>query len=277
MKTKIIITIAGMLLMLFSCNKDSDIVDQQSMDDASFEATADAVFDDVFAIADNATLEAEDPSKGEAAEEACPTRTVTRPDGQLWPMTVTLDYGTGCTGFNNHTRSGKIIIVVTGPRMQQGSKRTITFDNYYMNDMKVEGTKVLENKGPNTAGHMVVSITLTEGKITFTDGRYISRQVSHEREWIAGLDTKNIWDDECLITGVASGTNRRGVDYVHTILEPLHWKRVCAFIVEGILKIERSGDSLPMTIDYGTGECDAKAVVTRGDQSKEILLKHRGN
>jgi hypothetical protein len=37
--------------------------------------------------------------------------------------------------------------------------------------------------------------------------------------------------------------------------------------------MERSGQELPITMDYGDGECDAKAVVSRGDQSKEILLR----
>ncbi len=28
-------------------------------------------------------------------------------------------------------------------------------------------------------------------------------------------------------------------------------------------------------MNYGTGDCDAKAVVTRGGESKEILLRHK--
>ncbi len=62
---------------------------------------------------------------------------------------ITIDYGTGCTGFYDNTRSGKIIINVTGPGGKMGSKRTVTFDDYYFNGIKVEGTKLFENLGAN--------------------------------------------------------------------------------------------------------------------------------
>ncbi|MBE3141054.1 MAG: hypothetical protein IMZ53_10790 [Thermoplasmata archaeon] len=54
----------------------------------------------------------------------------------------------------------------------------------------------------------------------------------------------------------------------------MQWKRACSFVVSGVVKIERDG-ALPVEMNYGTGECDAKAVVTRGGESKEILLKNR--
>jgi hypothetical protein len=38
--------------------------------------------------------------------------------------------------------------------------------------------------------------------------------------------------------------------------------------------MERAG-SAPVELNYGTGECDAKAVVTREGESKEILLRNK--
>jgi hypothetical protein len=62
--------------------------------------------------------------------------------------------------------------------------------------------------------------------------------------------------------------------YKNTIVSALHWKRVCRFIVAGVVKIEKDA-SEPVELNYGTGECDAKAVVTRGGESKDILLKYK--
>lgn len=262
-------------MILFSCQKDTDTIDQLSLDDADYEAVADMIFEDVFSIADIASIALEGKS-GDIVPNQCPVITITRPEGQLWPKTVTLDFGTGCTGFNENTRSGKITMVVTGPRLQEGSTRTVTFDNYYFNDIKTEGTKVFENKGYNAAQHLVVSVSLTGGKVTFPDGTTIERTVNHEREWTEGLLTPALGDDECLITGTASGKTRRDVEYTNSIITPLHWKHACRFITEGEVMMIRSGDQ-PMTINYGTGECDAKAVITIGDQSKEILLRHKVN
>lgn len=128
--------------------------------------------------------------------------------------------------------------------------------------------------GYNSNQNLVISGKLTNGKLTLPDGTTIERSMDHQREWIAGLLTKNIWDDECLITGTATGKNIDGLAYTNTILTALHWTRACKFIVSGVVNIEREG-VLPVQLDYGTGNCDAKAIVTRGDASKEILLKNK--
>ena len=138
--------------------------------------------------------------------DSCPTITVTHPEAGIWPKIVTVDYGTGCSGFYDNTSSGKIIIEISGPRLETGTKRTVTFDDYYFNGIKVEGTKVIENTGYNENENLVCSVTLTGGKLTLPDGKTIERSFEHQREWIAGFLTKNIWDDECLITGTATGT-----------------------------------------------------------------------
>lgn len=265
-----------------SCKKNSTsgVIDQQSINLADDDAVTEVVFEDVFNTADNATIILDQmgkslDSKSETVlSDSCPTITITRPTAALWPKTVTVDYGTSCSGINDNVRSGKIVIEVTGPRLQLGSKRTVTFVNYFFNGIKVEGTKVLENMGYNTNQNLVISVKLTDGKLTLPDGKTIERSADHQREWTAGLLTKNIWDDECLITGSATGKNIDGLTYTNTITTALHWTRACRFIVSGVVNIQKSGME-PVQLDYGSGECDAKAVVTRGDVSKEILLKNK--
>ena len=121
---------------------------------------------------------------------------------------------------------------------------------------------------------LLISEKLTGGKLTLPDGKIIERTVEHQREFIAGWNTKSIWDDECLIKGTATGKNINGIAYTNTILTALHWTRVCEFLVSGTIKFERSGVE-PIVLDYGTGNCDAKATIQRGSNTKEILLKHK--
>jgi hypothetical protein len=158
--------------------------------------------------------------------------------------------------------------------MQEGAKRTVTFVDYCFNDIKVEGTKVLETIGFNSSQHFEVSVRLTGGKLTLPDGKTIERSADHKREWIAGLLTRNIWDDECIVSGSATGKDINGVEYTNTILTALHWTRACRFIISGVVKIEKR-EALPVMIDFGAGDCDAKAVITHGDESKEITLRNR--
>jgi hypothetical protein len=228
MKAKIFLIITTFaIISLSSCKKDS-VLDQTSIDLADDDAVSDAIFEDVFNTVDYADIMLDGLQKGESAKseafvivsDSCPAVTITHPSDAIWPKTITVDYGTGCTGFFENTRAGKIIITVTGPRRETGSKRSVTFDNYYINGIKVEGT--------------------------------------HEVE----------------ITGTATGVNINGVAYTKSIMTALHWQRVCRFVVSGVVKIEMTG-SEPFEINFGTGDCDAVATVTRGDDSKEITLRYR--
>ena len=279
MKTKTFLMIAALfVLSFFSCSKDSSLMDQTSVDLADDNAVTDVAFEDVFNTVDNATIIMENQmgiakglESGLVVADSCPSITIS---SGAFPKTITVDYGTGCSGFNGSTRSGKIVINVTDKRTALNATRTVTFDNYKFNGIKIEGTKELKNTGLNSTQNMVISDKLTGGKLTLPDGKVIERAYDHQREFIAGWNTKTIWDDECLISGVATGKNINGIVYTNTILTPLHWVRACEFIVAGTIKFERAG-VVPIVLDYGTGECDSKATVQRGNQTKEIVLKHK--
>jgi hypothetical protein len=281
MKTKIFLMIGALVMLsLSSCKKSSSLLESSSVDLADDDAVADVVYEDVFNTADNAAIILDDmiksgDIKGEVSlADSCPAIIISRPTASEWPKTITVDYGAGCTGFNDNTRSGKIIIEVTGPRLEVGSKRTVTFDNYFFNEIKVEGTKVFENTGFNSNQNLVIKVTLTGGKLTLPDGTFIERSFDHQREWTAGLLTRNIWDDECLVTGSANGKNINGISYTNTITTALHWKRACRFIVSGVVMFEREG-SETVELNYGDGDCDARAFVSRGGESREILLRNK--
>ena len=269
-----------MILSLISCQKDKSTVEQASINIADDDAVSDAVFEDIFSTTDNAEIildqfvKSGDSKSMLILTDSCPTITISHPEAGIWPKIVTVDFGSGCSGFYENTRSGRIIIGISGPRLEAGTKRTVTFEDYYFNGIRVEGTKVIENTGYNENENLVCSVTLTGGKLTLPDGKTIERSFQHQREWIAGFLTRNIWDDECLITGTASGTTLEGVGYTNTITTALDWKRACFFIVSGVVKIEREGKP-EVEINYGTGDCDAKAVVTREGESKEIILRHK--
>lgn len=269
--------IAALAILSFaSCTKRPSI-DQATLDLADDDAVSDVVFEDIFNTVDNADIILDDYQKGNVSKsvaDSCPLVTIDHPSDGLWPKIITVDFGAGCTNSFDNTRSGKINIVVTGKRLQPGSKKTVTFDNYYFNGIKVDGSKEFENLGYNDNQKMVFSIKLTDGKLTLPDGRFIERSFQHQREWLAGLLTRNIWDDECLITGTASGVTIKGVAHTNSITTALDWKRVCRFIVSGVVEIKREGLET-VTINYGTGECDAIATVTKGDETKEITLRNK--
>jgi len=278
MRTKINVIIAFLAIFLvISCSKKESL-DDPIINLADNDAVSEALLDDIFNSVDDAEIRLEDYLKGETKSdeaETCPAVTFDRPPDSNWPKTVTIDYGTGCTGFYDNTRSGKIIINLTGPRLEEGSVRTVTFDNYYINGIKVEGTKQVTNLGLNDDQKMEFSVTLTGGKITLEDGQVIERSFERQRVWMVGKETANIWDDEFQITGTATGVNRNGTGYTNTIITPVLLKRACRFAVSGVIRLDIEGLSEPVELDYGDGECDATAVITIAGKSKEITLRYR--
>ncbi len=272
MKAKFLYLIMILLgVMVSSCQKSAPLEDS-SIEAADDAVLAEAVFDDAFASLEIATVMAENMKKSGSVVDSCPLVTATFTEQTLWPVNVVIDYGTGCTGLNDVVRSGKIILNLSAPRQEVQSERTLTFDNYYVNGARVEGTFVVTNTGLNNNANVVFSVVLTGGKITFSDGKFIEREFERMREYIAGyLTWWNPWDDKCLITGTASGVNLNGVGFDLSVTDALQWEAACRFFVSGTVKIEIDGIE-PFDLDYGTGECDALATLRRGEDTREITL-----
>jgi len=285
MKTKNYLYILSIIfvgaILFQACNKEktSTLTDDE-VAIAEDDALAENLFDDIFDVAlaaeqlvdgqiYNGTL------KSSVVSDSCPNVTVDHPDSTRWPKVITIDYGDGCTGFYEQTRSGKIIIVVTGRYRLEGTSRTITLENYYINGIHIEGTKTVTNDGENDNGNICYSVELVGGKITTPDSIVITRESTRTREWVGGSDTLwNIWDDVYFITGQTTGTNFRGVAYSRTIITPLEWAATCRFIKSGSIDII-VGENDPITLDFGNGACDNEATVSRNGETKTILLRYR--
>jgi hypothetical protein len=278
MKTiKYLFLLAISIVLISACQKNNSPITADELDLADDEAVMEAIFDDVFSSADNAVQMLDGFTSGKDTKgdvvtlaDSCPLITVDLSDELV--KTITIDYGNGCQGFFDRVRSGKIIIEVTGSRRVVGSTRTLTFENYLINGIKVEGTRFVENMGPNDNENVVFMSSLSDGKLIFPDDTVVEREFTRYREFIAGYYTRHIWDDECLVTGIASGNTYSGISYENSITTALHWKRVCHFFVSGVIEIKKE-EAEPFELDYGEGECDALATIRRGDEEKEITLK----
>jgi hypothetical protein len=190
----------------------------------------------------------------------CPTVTLAQPWG-TWPNTITIDYGTdGCAGPNgDHILKGKIIITQTGDRFTAGAERIKTFENFYVDDVKVEGTKSWKNNGTDAGGDWSFTKTATMN-LTYPDGTFTTWNHTHTSALVEGGDTPTHWDNVWSTTGNSSGVNRDGVAFSSTIVEPLIKKVTCRWISEGVIQFTRDGNT--STLDFGDGTCDRFATLT---------------
>lgn len=271
--TKKILSILILVAVIFSsCEKTEDATEVVSTKAVQEEAVADILWNTIDADVDYVSDLMQ--VKGyKSITDTCPMILVDHPDSLYFPRTITIDFGDACETWHGRIKSGKIIINVSSPMHLQGSVRTVNLENYYINNHLVEGNKTITNKGYNDRGNLNWDVVLRGGKITFPDGTFSTREMSHNRELITGLDTPRYWwDDEWHITGTANGTNTEGVDYTNTITTPILVKSVCRFPVSGIVDMEIS-DLGTLVLDYGQGECDNEATLTYGDRVWTILLR----
>ncbi len=190
-----------------------------------------------------------------------------------FPKTIVVDFGsTNCTGNYGVKRRGKLIATITDRYRNAGCKITINPQNYYVNDYKVEGTKIITNLGRNSSGNLEFKVEVNNGKVTDPNGESISWNSTRTNEWIAGENTYfNICDDIYSITGNANGVNREGRNYTVTITQPLIKKICCRWITEG--KLELAPDGLKTRkVDFGNGTCDNKATVEIGNKTYNISM-----
>jgi hypothetical protein len=193
------------------------------------------------------------------------------PQNNTWPKTLTINFGEGCT-TGEVTRKGRIIAVLSDRFQHAGAHITLTFENFEINGRKIEGTQTITNNGPNAAGIITYTHEIPSLRIS-SDGKAISFLSMNTIEWIEGSATVAPADDVFAISGRSSGVNSEREEFASEIVSPLIRKLACTYIVSGSNLI-RSGGS-EMTMDYGTGDCDNKAVLNTSGQVKEITLSAR--
>jgi hypothetical protein len=260
-------------IMTTSCKKNNELQLEDkvlSQDDAYAEATFENVSDmanEAYDMRTGNMLKSIEVNRLFLSE--CATVTL---DTNIVPRTLTIDFGdVNCLCNDGKYRRGKIIITFTGRYFEPGTVITHSFDNYFVNDRSVAGSKVVTNMGENENGNLYFTIEVT-GIIQKPDGGgTFSWNSSRVREWIQGSDTHNRWDDIYLVTGTANGTRPNGLTWEQEIMTPLRVELACRFIVSGTVEM-RPQDRPVRLLDYGNGDCDNIATVTINGETYTIHL-----
>ena len=279
---------------LFSSCSDNNTIDYTSSDNANVQSEANsdaqtAEIDDLSAVAvssDAATLLGRESWGGRTITISddrfkCATVTlVTANDNSIIKPhgTITIDFGTACTGPGGMTRTGKIIVTYTGRRFLPGSSIVTATQNFAVNGIKVEGTRTLTNTSTSADAPVSFSIVEDGVKITWTDGTFAIRSSTMAKAWNR---TQNPLEDSWTIKGSAIGTNRKGKEYTMTTTKELVYKRSCAISNKVFMAVsgikELITDKKKVSVDYGNGDCDNKVTITINGKSKEIEATSDGN
>lgn len=190
-----------------------------------------------------------------------------------FPLQITIDFGSGCTARDGRTRKGKITVVYTGNLFILGNSATTTFDNYYIDNIMVEGTHKLTNTG--TPDKKSYTTQVTNAKLSLLNDNYIKWNSLKTVTQVEGGSTPLIaLDDAYNITGQADGSvqmNGKYFQWSTAITAPLLKRFTCPWIAKGTLSLMKGNDAVAV-LDYGTGTCDNKATFLVNGVIHEITL-----
>ena len=269
----------ALLVGVIGCKNNATSPVEESIESSQDNALADGEFTSVFSFFDaqsEATFQTG--IKGDN-----PTILVLPKKSELLPdcataswdsvaRILTIDFGSqNCVCKDGLSRRGKITAQFSGKYKEVNSSVMISLDNYYVQDMKVTGSKTVTFLGIGKVNILVQNamVATPTGTISWNSNRTIEKT--------KGILTATIWDDEYVIAGSASGVNRKGVAYTVMIDTPLKKKVSCLAkdFVSGILTIQNDkGATLSINYDpLGTEACNKLASVTVNGKTQTIVLR----
>lgn len=302
------VVVAGMI-MLASCNKSNDnplsVTDTQNVNSESVSASQSNEASDLTnSVMDNVT----DTQLAQARMEW--TIDLSGKDGRLKGATITIngtgtkddptgtitiDFGSGTTGADGITRSGQIVITYSGKRFQEGSTRSISFNNYSRNKISLTGTilvTVTSVDSTTTVGTWVITHSHTTPQaltFTFADKSTATRTATYTSVWTI------VWTNlgQSTLThkkgGTANGTTRKGASYNMSITSDIVYSAACVFTGyyfpqsgAKTLSVTNAGSSSPniYTFTFGSGSstsCTNTVTIAYNGKTKTITISGDGN
>jgi hypothetical protein len=284
-----ILLLATAITSLISCKKDKSTPSSSSTATNNAAAnmtanavTADNIYSDAFSVALQTSSDqsldimmqragrSTDSPQGIEGTYYCANISVS---GSTFPVTVTVDFGTGCKSADSITRSGSITYVFSGRLSTPGTTISATFNNYVVNGYQLNGIYTIANTTTNLNSPQLTT-TVTGGNILFpTDTSY-----SFAGTKTISLASGSIINVSGLVFNI-TGNYKIGSSYgdtlAVTVTTPLEKKVTCQYVDQGVISFDytKNTDSVSGTLDYGSGTCDDQALLTIGPFTENITIR----
>lgn len=273
MKNQILIFSSLSILLLSACrrNNDDTVVPDKETESVEYYALGNNITSENEYISELA-ISGELEMRNESIETTL-LSTCAQVTNDTANNIVTIDFGSvNCLCNDGRYRRGQIIVNYNLPIWQAGHSRTITFNNYYRNNNKIEGTKTVQYLGQDSiTNYPTWTIDVQNMTVTKANGQSFNWSSQRTRQMVAGYNTLTRIDNVFHISGNTNGTRLNGKTYTATITSPLVIKNNCNWIVEGKVNITPLGIAT-RTLDFGNGICDDQATVSANGNTYNITL-----
>ncbi len=272
----------GLIAVIASCEKNDNKTTEVNADVALDEDFVSVMYEEIEDLGDEAVVYYEAnqgrmaaPAGGKYMRLGQCVKVTKEWDGAT--IKVTIDFGeTNCTGKDGRERRGKIIIEHSGSYWDNNKTINYSFEDFFVDNNQITGTKVVK-RYLNADNHRQSDVTV-DGKIILADNEgEITRKAEHTRVVVEGSPTYYKHDDVIELTGNAVTTFPDNTQITCEITSPLvrkHEYGCMRYFVAGTKSIvDREGKTI--VIDYGNGECDNLATVTKDGETTTITLKRK--
>ena len=190
--------------------------------------------------------------------------------------TKTINFSQECEGKRGQTRRGTIIVTYSEIQGEVGSFKEVSYDDFYLNSVKIEGTRRTEILTTDENGSKTMRSTLTDGKMIYDDGTFKTKSAEMTRY----IHVENDKKQYTTLSGTKSGVSTEGVSFSMEITTPIKFVYNCfgdgqrkrgKVPVQGI-KVTNDGVQT-ITTDFGDGTCDTLVEITKDGQVETVDLK----
>lgn len=192
------------------------------------------------------------------------------------PRVLIIRFGdVNCTCLDGRNRRGTIVVSYDSTYKHANQLHTITFQNYYVNDIQLGGTINTTRIDTTVIGDWYYNVK-ADLAMTTTPNQIVTWQGSLVRKWIAGYATGEREDNVYSISGNATLTRANGHKFVFNINTPIQYAQNCDYAESGVITV--SGYNGDRTLNYalGTnnepGSCDDGAQLNIGVHVYQIKL-----
>lgn len=260
----------SLLFIVLSCTDSSDPLPQENADAIQENIIVKSAFEEVDNFALTA-FQSQGPGFRTALDlksDLCSSAVV---NVFLENKYIQIDFGSGCKSANGVDRKGKLIIGFA-ESSDDGIIISTTFEDYYVNDLKIDGIRKIFFRGFNgNENYFLFESVIYDGKVTWSDGKFATIEGEFLKKLFLPTDKDGI---KLEVSGGAGGINRVGQNYFYTIEKPFTYFQECTgkgnWIPSiGIIEITIDGEN-KFIIDYGEGNCDKDAIVNHNGISFPI-------
>jgi len=190
--------------------------------------------------------------------------------------TKTITFSNECEGKRGQTRSGTMIVTYSEIQGEIGSFREVSYDDFYLNGVKIEGTRRTEILSTDENGSKTMRTRLNDGKMIYQDGTFKTKSAEMTRY----IHVENNKKQYTTLIGSKSGVSTEGVSFSIEITTPIKFVYHCfgegqrkrgKVPVQGI-KVTNDGSQI-ITTDFGDGTCDTLVEITKDGEVETVDLK----